>query len=283
MYQCKLCPKSFGSTSALNSHQKVHKDGYTNKGYLTGAGKYTQDTKQKRVALYNSNPAVCEECGVSLTYEQHSKQQKYCGRSCAAKHNNANRTLLPRVLLPNNVCIQCHVPFRGGRSKKFCTDKCKQTYHVIHPRTITDDGRQRLREAGQRSAELQQHTRRSINEIQFFNMCYNEFSNVTSNERYFNGWDADVILHDFKVAVMWNGVWHHKKITAKHSVKQVQNRDAIKIKEITKLGYVPYIIKDGGRSGKAANERFVQEEYKNFKIWLRELDLHQRGLKDFRL
>jgi hypothetical protein len=59
---------------------------------------------------------------------------------------------------------------------------------------------------------------------------------------------------------MWNGVWHYKKITEKHSVEQVQNRDRIKIKEIKKCGYEPYIIKDMGKY----NPQFVEEEFEKF-------------------
>lgn len=47
--------------------------------------------------------------------------------------------------------------------------------------------------------------------------------------------------------MLWNGKWHYEKITKNHSVKQVQNRDKIKIEEIKKAGYIPYIIKDTGK------------------------------------
>jgi hypothetical protein len=80
---------------------------------------------------------------------------------------------------------------------------------------------------------------------------------VLSNEPIFNGWDADIIIEDYKIAVLWNGKWHYEKITKKHSVAQVQNRDKIKIKEIIKTGYTPYIIKDMGRE----NKEFVIEEF----------------------
>ena len=83
---------------------------------------------------------------------------------------------------------------------------------------------------------------------------------MKTNERLFNGWDADVIIEDVKVAVLWNGVWHYEKITKKHSVEQVQNRDRLKIKEIKNCGYIPYIIKDMGK----ANKRFVEQEFKKF-------------------
>ena len=46
-----------------------------------------------------------------------------------------------------------------------------------------------------------------------------------------------------KIAILWN----EEKITKKHSIKQVQNRDIIKIKEIEKLGYTSYVIKDMGK------------------------------------
>ena len=59
-----------------------------------------------------------------------------------------------------------------------------------------------------------------------------KFPLTLSNVPMFNGWDADVIIPELKIAVLWNGNWHHKKITKKHSVLQVQNRDRIKIKEI---------------------------------------------------
>lgn len=48
----------------------------------------------------------------------------------------------------------------------------------------------------------------------------------------FNGWDADIIIPNIKVAVLWNGKWHYEQIKKGHSVKQVQNRDKIKLKEI---------------------------------------------------
>ena len=31
----------------------------------------------------------------------------------------------------------------------------------------------------------------------------------------FNGWDADIILTDLKIAILWNGKWHYEKLTKK--------------------------------------------------------------------
>ena len=44
-----------------------------------------------------------------------------------------------------------------------------------------------------------------------------------------------------------------------HSLEQVQNRDRIKIKEIKKAGYIPYIIKDmGSYDINKVNEEFTK-------------------------
>jgi len=80
----------------------------------------------------------------------------------------------------------------------------------------------------------------------------------------FNGWDTDVIIEDLKIAILWNGKWHYEKCNKKHSMKQVQNRDKIKIKEIKKCGYFLYIIKDL----KGKNDEFVVEEFSKFLIFL---------------
>lgn len=94
----------------------------------------------------------------------------------------------------------------------------------------------------------------------FLNYVKSKFKDVTTNDPIFNGWDADIIIKDIKVAILWNGVWHYKKVTKDHSVSQVQNRDKIKINEIKKYGYTPYIIRDDGKF----NEEKVNMEWNLF-------------------
>ena len=77
----------------------------------------------------------------------------------------------------------------------------------------------------------------------FCELCEKHFKNVKHNEQLFNGWDADVIIEDIKVAILWNGPWHYRKLFKSHKLKQIQNRDKIKVKEIENFGYTPYIIK----------------------------------------
>jgi hypothetical protein len=114
--------------------------------------------------------------------------------------------------------------------------------------------------SGLKSAKVQKEIRRSKNEIYFYELCLHHFDKVLKNESIFNGWDADIILPNEKIAVLWNGKWHYEKITESHSVNQVQNRDKIKIGEIKKIGYKPYVIKDMGTH----NPDFVREEFDKF-------------------
>ena len=149
-------------------------------------------------------------------------------------------------------CELCNKKFEVApcnKHRRFCSQKCAN--------------KKSCREGGLKSAALQSINRRSKNEIYFYELCKQKFSNVLANENIFNGWDADVILQDNKIAILWNGNWHHKKITKKHSVLQVQNRDKIKINEIIKCGYVPYVIDDFGKY----NKKFVETKFEEFLKW----------------
>ena len=106
-------------------------------------------------------------------------------------------------------CLNCEIFFD-------CTPSSKQKYCG-------------LKCAGSIGGRNSKQGKRSKNEILFYELCLELYKNVTSNEVIFNGWDADVILKNEKIAVLWNGIWHYKKITKKHSVEQVKNRDRIKI------------------------------------------------------
>ena len=72
----------------------------------------------------------------------------------------------------------------------------------------------------------------------------------------------------FEIAVLWNGKWHYEKIKKEHSINQIQNRDKIKIEEIKKCGYIPYIIKDLGKY----NLEKVNTEFKNFLDYIKQIE-----------
>jgi G:T-mismatch repair DNA endonuclease (very short patch repair protein) len=133
--------------------------------------------------------------------------------------------------------------------KSFCSDLCYKANASI---------------AGRNSAVAQAESRRSKNESFFASLCQEKFNDVKTNCKMFNGWDADIVIEDYKLAVLWNGKWHYEKLTQKHSVEQVQNRDKIKLKEIANVGYTAYVIKDMG----SFNPAFVNAKFRDLVNWL---------------
>jgi hypothetical protein len=139
-------------------------------------------------------------------------------------------------------CKKCRNEFEPSKGLvSYCSFLCKQ--------------RGVGRKGGLASSTSQ--NKRSKNEIYFSELCYTKFNDVITNQPIFNGWDADIIIPSIKLAILWNGIWHYKQITKSHSLKQVQNRDRIKLLEISKYGYTSYIIKDMGQY----NKQFVETEF----------------------
>lgn len=232
---------------------------------------------------------LCSSCNNKFIVNEREKlypqKNKYfCSRSCANKRTiseqHKSKTSLSlknywslntkiknvktkivllkvkKVKLALGICEYCGISFKKKKLKqRFCGRSCSAKSRMS---LIGYGGRGGL-------ASVLSQNRRSKNEVYFYELCKNYFKNVLANKPIFNGWDSDIIIEDFKIAVLWNGVWHYKKITKKHSVKQVQNRDFIKISEIKKCGYEPYIIKDLGKF----NKFFVEEEFNKLKKILR--------------
>lgn len=162
------------------------------------------------------------------------------------------------------VCGRIYTLIENDSTKTFCSRKCIEEYHANRKKYLSKDAIEKLKQGGRKSAKVQGDNRRSKNEKYFCELCEKHFKNVKHNEIIFNGWDADVIIENVKYAILWNGKWHYEQIKKRHSVKQVQNRDRIKIQEIKKCGYTPYVIKDMGKY----NPQFVEEQ---FEIFLKQL------------
>lgn len=158
----------------------------------------------------------------------------------------------------NRCCLLCQKTFYVRPSKKgiFCSTSCHLTHRMKQGQASM---------MGKKSVSIQSKNRRSKNEIYFSQLCEQKFNQVKLNEPMFNGWDADVIIEDFHLAILWNGKWHYSKIKEKHSVEQVQNRDKIKQKEIVEMGYEPYVIKDMGKW----NKQFVEEKFQEMLVYLK--------------
>lgn len=86
---------------------------------------------------------------------------------------------------------------------------------------------------------------RSKQEIELFDLCRSAFKNVSSNSVIVDGWDADIVLHDERIAILWNGPWHYRDMKMKnHSLAQVQMRDKIKTEKFVAAGWKVLIFED---------------------------------------
>lgn len=256
MFRCDGCGKVFNNVKALNGHKATCKSYHLFKyGNLNKYNLQINNLKKVRTKYCNVNEDIwlseqhkCEKCGKIMT--EYYGSGRFCSRKCANTRNLSEytRQAIKDSLCKTfescynenpNYCMVCgnKIPYKLGKRRKTCSDKC---LNIIKKQSQMTGGHV----AGLKNAYTQQ--RRSKNEIAFCDMCEKYFgvNNVLHNEPIFNGWDADVILPQYKLAILWNGPWHYRKITKQHSLKQVQNRDKIKIKEIRACGYTEYIIKD---------------------------------------
>lgn len=243
---CKNCNQHYELVLTLNEYNK-HK--YSDFCCIKCSKQYAT----KNIDKTTKKEAKCIDCGKIIYISKTASISK-----CRCKDCKLN-------LLPTHICIVCGKEFKHKKAK-CCSNKCFNEYIKNRKLYLSKETLNKFVENGKKSANKQKEIRRSKNEIEFFNLCKQYFSNVTNNESIFNGWDADIIIHDIKYAILWNGKWHYEKICKNHSIKQVQNRDNIKISEIIKYGYIPYIIKDMGKY----NKKFVNEKFNEFLIYLKE-------------
>lgn len=245
---CRLCPKNPNHDAIIKALQKggSHKCSLYNKNN-------TKPRKEYEV--------TCASCGkhftITCTEQEFSRKEKfYCSRSCAnrrvfTEETNAKRSsTLYRTLGKKKPLVKHCIKCGNILDKRNVTGYCVRCYGAVRAASMTTQTRQKLRQAGLKSVAKQSNTRRSKNEIAFCNLCQSQFTNVKHNLPIFNGWDADIILMDQKIAILWNGPWHYKPISAKVSLECIQNRDNIKVNEIIKAGFTPYIIKDMGKASK---------------------------------
>lgn len=238
--------------------------------------------RRKKVVKY------CIKCNKPLS----KGQKKFCSESCAAKYNNMKRGKMSeeqkqqisqtlregyknkkyKKQIKTRICIVCKKPFiykKGENTKKICSDECRREYSKNRSKYMTKEGKLRISLNARKVVEKLGGSKRSKNEKEFCELCEKHFNDVEHNKAIFNGWDADIIIHDYKIAILWNGAWHYKQISKTSSLVQIQNRDNIKINEIRKYGYIPYIIQDMGRY----NKEKIYNEFEKLKLFINERNI----------
>lgn len=279
-YICE-CGKEFENAQSFNGHKshcKIHLATkydnvdelilFRNKQCTAHNATTNKLRSSNRLAIWIAEKHVCERCGKVMTEKFGSG--RFCCRACANgreqtsdQNKKRSATLLEHNKsndLTYNRLVHERLQKNYLANPKYCK-VCNKIipYELRHHKTCcTDCAKQSLRQAGLKSASTV--VKRSKNEIYFAELCAKQFDTVYCNLPMFNGWDADIIIDNLKIAVLWNGIWHYKQVNKKHSLEQVQTRDAIKLAEIEKAGYKAYIIKDLGKY----NKTFVENEFKKF-------------------
>lgn len=191
------------------------------------------------------------------------KQKKVKPKQVKTKYSKNKKEYICKV------CGKTYTYQLHTNTKVFCSKNCQEEYWSNKTKYLTNEALEALHKAGLKSVQVQKENKRSKNEIYFCELCEEYFKSVFHNEPMFNGWDADIIIPSFKIAVLWNGNWHYKEISKKVSLKQIQNRDAIKEKAIKENGYEVYIIKDLGKY----NPHFVKDEFNKFLKFINDKNL----------
>lgn len=218
------------------------------KGYTLVSTEYINGKKLLEI--------ICSKCNKVYNQTFDRFQRGYYHSVCTVKIPHRLGGRKKSNILKLIKCPSCNKEFQP---KRVDTKLCSMTCSIAFTRTpeyklnAIENGKK----GGQISATKQ--SRRSKNEVYFAELCQ-EYFTITTNEPYFDGWDADVILHDQKVAILWNGAWHYKQISKTQQLTQVQARDRVKTAIINKYGYTPYVIKDMGKY----DRRFVEEQFEIF-------------------
>lgn len=194
----------------------------------------------------------CLGCKTGYISSQ-SKTNPYTSEGYSKKcyEEKFGKPKLKKLIENKTNCPQCMKEFVLTRKRiKFCSRKCQKAYNA----------NVNASKAGKSSAQKQQ--RRSKNEVAFADLCIEKFGskNVKLNEPMFDGWDADVILINHKIAILWDGKVHREKIFPGQSLVQIKTRDKIKRKKIEECGYEWYKVVDNGKY----DLNFVKNKFDEF-------------------
>lgn len=261
--ECEYCKNGFYIKPSLLEHKILRGDKSLTCS-KTCSKLLIEIRNKSNKKIYNK---TCQTCNKAFVTDSNGRWRKFCGKECVTKRilskgslaktsNSLREYFKNKPKFPSKeksaTCSVCKIDFlTKSYGKKTCSKNC------LHIKRVED---------GKKSQAIRKNSRRSKNEIYFYELCKQIFQNVLANEKMFNGWDADIILKDYKIAILWNGVWHYKKVCGSHSLAATENRDKIKMKEIHNSGFVSYVVKDMGKF----NKNFVQKEFEKFKVWLAE-------------
>ena len=218
--------------------------------------KYDTLISKEYISNKNLLEIKCGNCHLNFfqTYDRYKR---------GFRHNKCkNKTI--KVVIKNNIkeCLLCNNIFNAKRkNQQYCNKDCSIKKLNIDPKLNKECGRI----GGNKS--LQMFSRRSKAEIDFANLCINYFGsdNIICNQLIFkdnnnNYWDADIIIKHLKIAILYNGIFHYKKIYKDQKFERMLVKDRLKQQIIIQNGYTYYIIKDLN----SYNKTFVINQFNLF-------------------
>ena len=216
---------------------------------------------------------ICKICNIEFTTKH--KVQIFCSLKCSSSRikkdgsgyeydftkysemgkKNAAKRNLDNTLLKNSIrqCIYCNKDYTPKKNiQKYCSRICFSIDLSFKIKTGIIKTNSNNRGKG---------------EIYLSELCIDYFGkdDVLCNEKNFkdkNGglWDADIIIKSLKIAILYDGIFHHKQVKKDHKLKQIQSRDKIKRTIIIENGYKFYTINDLGKF----NKNFVKDQFDLF-------------------
>lgn len=181
--------------------------------YLMSEKRRIADWKKTLVRAKNRGFYRCKNCSVAWTPIYLSK--------------------LPKGQWKNTCSVECTKSLQAKNGSRSMQKLWENKEKMI---SLSSKG-------GRKSARTR--TKRSKDEVKLYKLCKQHFKNVSHNEVIIDGWDADILLKEEKVAILWNGPWHYKKMPlSNHSLSQVQKRDEIKINRFRSLGWRVKVFED---------------------------------------
>lgn len=257
---CVKCGKEYTS-KGIHPHYSINhipgnKEKHRNRSKQSAklaTAKWQEKCKISREeSKINYIPHECLYCNVKIGYE--NKNRKFCSGSCRAKYHNekcGKRSKITKQKISESVrsyisehrieytpitfrqCHNCKRQFVHSTKKKETTSK--HCSYICLQQTRSRNGRNNPNLG----------VKRSKDEVKLFNLISEEFMNVEPNYNVIDGWDCDIALLDYKIAILWNGPWHYREMEfGNHSLVQVQNRDKIKTKLFSEMGWMVITYED---------------------------------------
>lgn len=233
---------------------------------------------------YKTNSSLleieCSRCGLNYKQNYSRYKQGFRHRECKNKVIKIDINRTTRLFITDLIrkCTWCLNNYNvKHRKQTFCSKKCSTNNLLKDPEVNKERGRI----GGNKS--MLTLCRRSKGEIDFANLCIDYFGNenIICNQLFFkdknnNLWDADIIITHLKIAVLYNGVFHYKKVYKDQKLERMIAKDRLKEKIIIQNGYTYYIVKDL----KSYNKKFVIDQFNlfihklSYNIVLRELNVN---------